>query len=69
MVLTLSGFVLQTQGLKHGSALVVCTLAAEGAMREGKRHGGRGEGRGERGDGCDLNAITQVAPKRGFVVL
>ena len=41
VVLTSSGFVLQTQGLKHGSALVVCTLAAAGAMVSGKRGGFR----------------------------
>ena len=40
MVLTSSGFVLQTQGLKHGSDLVVCTLAAAGAMGAGNREGG-----------------------------
>jgi hypothetical protein len=34
--LTSSGLVLQTQGFKHGSALVVCTTAAAASIVAGK---------------------------------
>jgi len=42
--LTSSGLVLQTQGFKHGSALVVCTTAAAASIVAGER----GEGLGRR---------------------
>jgi hypothetical protein len=37
LLLTSSGFVLQTRGFKHGSALVVCTTAAAASIVAGKR--------------------------------
>lgn len=35
LCLTSSGFVLQTRGFKHGSALVVCTAAAAASILAG----------------------------------